>query len=202
MSLSHCRGCATPRQSTMNQKRNIKFLEKKEIDRIINTIPDDLRGLRDRALLSVLFSTGLRIGEALKLMRNVMLAEDAIRTLELSIIGKGNWQRTVYISPVALKAVLRYFAARSDDDDRVFPITIRCAQKMVKQRAKEAGVNKFISPHVFRHSFATNLLRRGANIYYVQQFLGHRSLSSTQEYLHVVNSDLIKIHKEIYGSDK
>ena len=182
----------------MNQKRNIKFLEKKEIEQIINAIPaEGLKNRRDRALISLLFSTGLRISEALALKRND-LAKDPSQTLELSIIGKMGYQRTVYVSPEALRVILRYFAGRRDNDERVFPIGIRAVQLMVKRRAKEAGMEKWITPHKFRHSLATDLLRQGVDIRYVQEFLGHKSLNNTMVYTHCVNDDLRKIHEKIY----
>lgn len=181
-------------------KRNIKFLTGAEVRQLINSIPvDDLagKGFRDRALLEVLFSTGLRISEALALKR-VDLDKNPTETLELDIIGKGGWQRTIYVSPVALHAVLTYFEDRWDKSEMAFPMGVRAVQIMIKRRAKQAGIDKFISPHVMRHSFATNLLNKGVNIYYVQEFMGHRALSSTSCYLHVINSTLKKIHKDLY----
>ena len=183
----------------MNNKRNIQFLSAKEVRQIIDAIPlDGLRNRRDRAILEVLFSTGLRISELLSLKRSDLLKGSPRETLELSIIGKMQWQRTIYISPVALQATLRYFAGRNDDNDLCFPIGIRQVQNMVKTRARKAGLDKIISPHGYRHSFAVNLLKQGVNIFYVKEYLGHRSLSSTQQYLHVSNSDLKKIHEKLY----
>ena len=179
-------------------KRNIRFLEAGEIHQIIDAIPDDLRGRRDRALLEVLFSTGLRISEALALKRDDLLRGIPHQTLELVIIGKGGYQRVVYVSPGALQAVFRYFAGRRDNDEGAFLVGKRQVQLMVKVRAKEAGIDKFISPHVFRHSLATDLLRRGVDIRFVSEFLGHRSLANTQIYTHVVNEDLRRIHKRLY----
>lgn len=178
--------------------RQIRFLEAKEIRKIIDIIPDDLRGRRDRALLEVLFSTGLRISEALALNRHEIIREAGNKTVEITIIGKGGWQRVVYISPVAIKAILRYVAGRDDEDDRLFMITPRRAQKMVKERAKQAGVEKHITPHIFRHSLATDLLRKGVDIRFVSEFLGHKSLNNTMIYTHVVNEQLKKIHEKLY----
>ena len=179
------------------QKRNIRFLSKEDIDLIINHLPDDLRGRRDRAIMQVAFSTGLRISELLRLKRSDFTKGDTSKVLEISIIGKMDWQRTIYISPTALQATLRYFAGRSDDDDRAFMISKRGAQKMVKVRAIEAGMEKFISCHVFRHSFACHLLKQGVSLFYIQQFCGHRAISSTSAYLHATNFDLEEIHKKI-----
>ena len=179
-------------------KSQIKFLTDKDIEQIVNAIPHDRRGWRDRALFEVLFSTGLRISEALALPRRPFDKAPENETLELAITGKGGFQRTIYISPVAMVTVKKYLAYRTDDGDKLFNIGVRMAQLMVKARAKAAGMDKFISPHVMRHSLATDLLRKGVDIRYVATFLGHRNIANTQRYTWVVNSDLEKIHKKLY----
>lgn len=183
-----------------NQKRTISFLEKKEVEKIISSIkPEGSRNLRDRALITVLFSTGLRISEALAL-EWTDFEEQTGKTMELPIIGKGGWQRVIYFSPEALKAVSEYMKTRNDilDEQLLFPITSRCAQKMVIERAKAAGITKRVTPHVFRHSLATDLLKQGVDIRFVSEFLGHRSLNNTMIYTHIVNSQLKDIHKKLY----
>ena len=181
----------------ITQKRQIKFLERKEVEQIIARIkPIGSRNLRDRALIEFLFSTGLRISEALALKVH-QLKENA-GTQEITIIGKGGWQRVVYISPAAVKAVRAYLLNRLENNERVFPITARGAQKMVIERAKAARIKIHCTPHIFRHSFATDLLRRGVDIRVVQEFLGHRSISSTQVYTHVTNAQLKDIHTKLY----
>jgi len=178
-------------------KRNIKFLEEAEIRQIINAIPDDSRGRRDRALLEVLFSTGLRISEALTLS-DAPFVKETKGTLELSITGKAGWQRVIFISPIALKVVKNYLKFRTDSNLHLFPITARRAQMMIKERAKKAGIEKRVTPHMLRHSFATDLLRKGVDIRLVQQFLGHRSLNNTMIYTHVTNNQLKEVHKKLY----
>lgn len=179
-------------------KRQISFLEAKEIDRIIKAIPlEGELNLRDRALLEVLFSTGLRISEALALP-DAPFIKDEKKTLELSISGKGGWQRTIYFSPRAIKAVKEHLAARTDNNILLFPIGSRMAQIMVKKRAAAAGITKRVSPHVFRHSLATDLLRKGVDIAFVSRFLGHRSLNNTMIYAHIVSPQLLEIHKKLY----
>ena len=180
-------------------KRHIKFLREEEIRQIIDAIPvDGLKNRRDRAILEVLFSTGLRINELLQLKKNQILKGDLKNTLELSICGKGDWTRTIYLSVTALQSVARYFAGRSDDDERAFPTTARSVQRMVKVRAKEAGIDKFISPHVFRHSFGTYILNKTGNIRLCQELLGHRSISSTEIYTHITSPQLMSAHKKLF----
>lgn|SRR3990167_6828088 len=181
-----------------NQKRTISFLDKQEIEKIINAISyNGSRNLRDRALIEVLFSTGMRISEALALESMEMIPLlDEKGTSEFPIIGKGGWQRVIYFSPKAKTAIRAWLELNKTE--LLFSITPRGAQKMVIERAKAAGITKRVSPHVFRHSLATDLLRRGVDIAFVSKFLGHRSLNNTMIYTHVVNEQLKDIHKKLY----
>ena len=186
-------------------KRQISFLERKEVEKIISAIkPEGSRNLRDRALIEVLFSTGMRISEALALKRELFaIADDRIAispkiTKELSIIGKGGWQRCIFFSPQAIKAIRCWLNVRVDNEPRLFPITPRGAQKIVIERAKAAGITKRVTPHVFRHSLATDLLKRGVDIAFVSKFLGHRSLNTTMIYAHIVSPQLKQIHEKLY----
>ena len=181
-----------------NKQRQISFLLPKEINAILaGIVPEGERNFRDIALIEVLFSTGLRISEALALTRKDFQGEQA-GTKELTIIGKGGFQRVIFFSKPAVRAIALWLSARSDSEPELFPITPRCAQIMVKKRALEAGVEKRITPHVFRHSLATDLLRRGVDIRMVGEFLGHRNLNNTMIYTHVVNEQLKSIHKKLY----
>lgn len=183
------------------QKRNIKFLERKEVEQIINAIEiKTVYDARDKALIEVLFSTGMRIHEALALQMNEMLILlEEKGTSEFPIIGKGGWQRVIFFSPKAKKSV-RVFLEHEDAEqsELLFDISIRRAQVIVARRGKLAGITKKVSPHVFRHSLATDLLRRGVDIRFVSEFLGHRSINNTMIYTHVVNEQLRSIHKKIY----
>ena len=209
-------------------KRQISFLERKEVEKIIAGIkPEGLRNLRDRALIEVLFSTGLRISEALSLSADEMIPLlDEKGTSEFPIIGKGGWQRVIYFSPKAKTAIAAYLPIRernnrwwrltpagswqsskekneilgyiSPECPILFPITSRCAQKMVIERARTAGITKRVTPHVFRHSLATDLLKQGVDIAFVSKFLGHRSLNNTMIYAHIVSPQLLEIHKKLY----
>lgn len=194
-----------------NKPRIIKFLEPTEIRILINSINrKTLRGLRDVAFMETLFSTGLRVSEALALLRFADFTKSeankrvATETLELPIIGKMGIQRVIFFSPRALKSIREYLDARTDDSEYLFAsdksggsLTVRGAQFMVKTRAKESGIKRHITPHMFRHSFATHILRKGANIRVVQELLGHRALSSTMVYTGVTNKDLLETHKKM-----
>lgn len=185
----------------ITKKRTISFLERKEIEQILAAIkPEGTRNLRDRALLKVLFSTGLRISEALALLWTDFEEQAGKSTMELPIIGKAGWQRVIFFSPDALRAVEEYTKARADllDEPLLFPITARCAQIMLKKRAKAAGIDKRVTPHILRHSLATDLLRRGVDIAFVSKFLGHRNLNNTLIYAHIVSPQLLAIHKKLY----
>lgn len=182
-------------------KRQISFLSREEVKQIINTCDTSLKGMRDRALLEVLFSTGMRIHEALNLKIEDFLAHDI---KELTIIGKGGYQRTVFFSPIAMKAIRTYLNFLQEynlvelENEWLFDLTARAVQIMVKKRAERAGLKKRVSPHVFRHSLATDLLSKGVDIAFVSKFLGHRNIANTMIYAHVVDPQLKKIHEKLY----
>ena len=183
----------------IDPKNEIKFLSEDEVRHIINKIGGykTMRRLRDRALLEVLYSTGLRISECLALPVEPFEVADGSQTMELAICGKGGYQRAVYISPQAQEVVKLYLKKRKSDSELLFPITVRGAQYIIKRRAHDAGFEG-IHPHMIRHSFATNLLEKGVDIFYLKEFMGHKALSSTQKYLHVRNGALKEIHNKLY----
>ncbi|MEK7092553.1 MAG: tyrosine-type recombinase/integrase [Patescibacteria group bacterium] len=157
---------------------------------------DNLFGLRDRALIEVLWSTGLRIAECLALPDAVFLS-DKNETLELSIVGKGNWRRTIYFSPATLKSIKNYLAVRNTADTLLFPMTIRNAQYIIKRRAEKAGFDG-LHPHSLRHSYGTYIISQGENLRIAQELLGHRSITSTQIYTHISSPELRSAHKRLF----
>jgi site-specific recombinase XerD len=169
-------------------KTRIKFLERSEVSIIIASTDVPMQ----KALMHTLFSTGLRVSECLSLRREDF--DDSVETKELSIVGKGGWQRVVFFSPDALAALRSYLNTRTDKDTRLFPITKRTAERIVHRAADRAGLEA--TPHTFRHSLATHLLRSGANMRVVQEMLGHRAISSTQVYAGCTNKDLLEAHKK------
>ena len=181
-------------------KRRIKFLERSEVEKIIAGIkPKSGREKRDYALMHTLFSTGMRVSEALALQADeVILLLREKGTSELPIIGKGGWQRVVFFSQESKNAIKKYMDSiewMQVADERLFRITPRAVQKMVKIRAASAGfADRNITPHTFRHSLATHLLQKGANIRIVQEILGHKALGTTMVYTGVTNKDLMEAH--------
>ena len=179
--------------------RKIRFLTDREVRQIIDSIGIAKRGkaLRDRAIFEVLFSTGVRVHELVALP-DAPFMEVAGKTLELSITGKGGYQRTIYFSPRCLKAVKEYLQYRKNNESlELFPMGIRAVQVMVKKRGRAAGFED-IHPHMLRHSFATDLLGKGVDLRMVQIFLGHKRIATTEIYTHVTNPQLKNIHSKLY----
>ena len=164
-----------------------------EVDAIISSVSlSDWKGLRDRALLEVLYGCGLRVSEAVGLkISEIYFKEGFVR-----IVGKGNKQRLVPLGEMASEALQTYLQARPEpEDDRYSDYVFLNARggvlsrisafNMVKDRASAAGVTAKISPHSFRHSFATHLLMHGADLRSVQEMLGHESILTTEIYTHI-----------------
>ena len=196
-----------------NDGQEVRNLSIDQLKKIFNA-PDveSKSGLRDRAILETFFSTGLRISELVNLDKKQILASLGQDELELSITGKGNKTRTVYFSSRALEWLERYLNTRSDDIAALFinyraprgadrRLSQRAIQKRVKKYAIQAGLPKNTTPHVLRHSFATDLLRKGVDIRILQEFLGHRSITATQIYTHVTNKQLRDVHNKFHGDD-
>ncbi len=164
-----------------------------------------IRALRDRAILEMLFSTGLRVAELCGLNRYLELARG-----EISVRGKGEKLRVVFISPSAREAAQRYLSARNDGEEALFVslsrdgkplgrITPRAVERLVDRYARVAGVGKRVTPHSFRHLFATDLLVNGADLRSVQELLGHQNIGTTQVYTHLTNRELREVHKAFHG---
>jgi site-specific recombinase XerD len=160
--------------------------------------------LRDRAILELLFSTGLRVSELCALNSDIDLTRD-----ELSVRGKGEKVRVVFLSPQAKKCVTEYLKARNDMEEALFVegrsakklhrISPRDVQLRIKAHATRAGITSKVTPHVLRHSFATDLLENGADLRSVQALLGHANIQTTQVYTHVTDKHLRDIHKAFHG---
>lgn len=191
-------------------ERSLDLITIDELETILKA-PDTstLRGLRDKAMLEMLFSTGLRVSELCALPRDINLKLD-----EMSVRGKGEKVRVVFISDDARTAVQKYLDKRDDMDDALFihikegekisktkdsmRITSRSIERIIKQYAINSGISKKVTPHVIRHSFATDLLRNGADLRSVQMLLGHANINTTQIYTHVTDTELKKIHKKFH----
>ncbi|MBQ5898532.1 MAG: site-specific tyrosine recombinase XerD [Alistipes sp.] len=180
-------------------------LSTEEIDRLIGSIEDSTtKGLRDRAILEVLYSCGLRVSELCDLkLGDLFFAEGYIR-----VIGKGDKQRLVPTSSIARSRIQLYMDVRSKErrkeeilflNNRGKKLTRVMIFTIIKQAAQRAGIEKKISPHTFRHSFATHLLEGGANIRQVQELLGHENILTTEIYTHLDDSHLRKTLEEHLG---
>ena len=191
-------------------ERSLDLISTDELGRLLDA-PDTatLRGLRDRTLMELLFSTGLRVSELCSLPRDINLKLD-----ELSVRGKGEKVRVVFLSEESKKWLKTYLDKRDDMDDALFVqisgtklatnkdslrLTSRSVERIVKQYAIKAGISKKVTPHVIRHSFATDLLRNGADLRSVQMLLGHANIGTTQIYTHVTDSELKNIHKKFHN---
>ncbi len=189
-------------------RRQIEIIEYADLERFLGSPKtNSLRGLRDKAILEVLFSTGLRISELCNLDRYINLERG-----EFTVRGKGEKLRVVFLSDRARQALKHYLDKRGDADEHLFisltksetpkvigKITPRAVQRLVEYYRKKAGITKRITPHQIRHQFATDLLANGADLRSVQEMLGHSNISTTQVYTHVINKELKDIHGHFHG---
>ncbi|MDD3488021.1 MAG: tyrosine-type recombinase/integrase [Candidatus Pacebacteria bacterium] len=194
--------------------KQIRFLDLEQLERLFSA-PDisKIQGLRDRAILEIFFSTGMRISELTSLNREQIKIKPNITDLELSIIGKGGRMRTVYISERALSWLKKYLDLREDKEKALFVnhqikkgvpkrLTNRSIEKSMKKYVIMAGLPLNTTPHVLRHSFSTDLLAQGVDIRILQEFLGHKNIAATQIYAHVTNKKLREIHRKFHGGRK
>ena len=171
-------------------------LSVEEVDAIISSV--DLKaphGLRDRAILEVLYGCGLRVSECTGLLISHVHLEEGY----VDVVGKGDKQRIVPLGEMAAEAVGNYLSVRPEPAARAFedvlflsrsgrPLSRVTVFNLVKERAMAVGIHKEISPHTFRHSFATHLIEGGADLRVVQEMLGHESILTTEIYTHVDSS--------------
>jgi len=193
-------------------ERQVKFLSGDQVDRLLNAPTlSNITGKRDKAILEVLFCTGLRVSELVKLDREKI---DLDRR-EFGIVGKGGRGRVVFLSQRATDWLENYLRARKDkfkplfirhkggksDDNKgeSMRLTPRSIQRMVKKYVKKIKLPVEATPHVLRHSFATDLLMAGADIRSVQEMLGHKNISTTQIYTHITDKQLRDIHEAFHG---
>jgi site-specific recombinase XerD len=200
-----------PKQSS----RFIAFLNSEQVERLLNSPKiSNMMGLRDKAILETLFSTGLRVSELVNLNRDQVDLERK----EFGVKGKGNKLRVVFLSDTAAEWIERYLRARKDNFKPLFirysgavdtqkngekmRLTARSIQNIVAKYAKRSGLPIEATPHTLRHSFATDLLISGADIRSVQEMLGHESIKTTQVYTHVTNRHLKEVHKAFHSRDR
>ncbi|MDN5275313.1 MAG: xerD [Candidatus Saccharibacteria bacterium] len=193
-------------------RKQVTFLHYDEVARMLDTIPlDSEHGLRDRAIIELLFSSGLRVSELTNLNR------DHVNTKrrEFMVRGKGQKDRPVFIGEAAAQRVDDYVSARLDNLPPLFlsysrnnvssnggdyrRLTSRSIQRIINKYARLAGITKHVSPHTMRHSFATDLLMNGADIRSVQSMLGHSNISTTQVYTHVTDEHLREVYEKFHS---
>lgn len=195
--------------------RKVKVMDESALERFL-AAPDPRTppGLRDKAILELLFSTGLRVSELVGLdVRDINL-----KTREISVMGKGRKIRVVFVSDSAAEALTNYLNIRQDEYKPLFirfkgghpvdpegwdaRLTVRSVERLVKKYALIAGIAVDPTPHTLRHTFATDLLRRGADIRSVQELLGHANIATTQIYTHITNPQLKEIHRKFHRGNK
>lgn len=197
--------------------REVSFMTADELETLLTT-PDEttMTGLRDRAIMELFFSTGLRVSELASLTRERINTS----TGEMRVVGKGRKERIVFISPRAAEWYQKYLDRRGDESSAVFvgyrgkgvgdqpspkvesqatALTPRSIERAIEKHAVAAGLVKKVTPHTLRHSFATDLLLNGADIRSVQTLLGHASITTTQIYTHITNSQLHEVHSRFHG---
>lgn len=201
-----------------DQDKKIKFLKFDQVEKLL--VGPDIKtsvGLRDRAILEILFSTGMRVAELTSLNITQFNKNDLLKNksadLELNIIGKGGRARTVYFSGRSLSWLAKYLAVRNDlftplfinyrpgknEDEAEHRLTPRSVERLVKKYTALAGLPVAATPHTLRHSYATDLLDQGADLRSVQELLGHKNIVTTQIYTHVTNKHLKEVHQKFHS---
>lgn len=216
--LKFCAKCDIPAlpadkvELARTKRKQVTFLDADELDRLFGQ-PDlsKINGLRDRAILELLFSSGLRVSELVALDREHI----NLKRREFMVRGKGQKDRPIFISPAAAKWIQHYLEKRQDNTRPLFVrysgrksvdtsgnyhrLTARSIQRLVSGYALLAGITKHVSPHTLRHSFATDLLMNGADLRSVQAMLGHSNIATTQIYTHVTDPHLKSIHERFHN---
>lgn len=193
-------------------ERQVEVLSREELSAMFTAIDVTKRnGARDLAILHLLYSTGLRVSE----LSNLNRKDVNLESREFRVVGKGKKARIVFISDTATEYVKDYLDSRNDnwtplfvsnsnrsrqdsllgEDRRLEPQAI---ERIVRNIAAAAGIVKKVTPHTLRHTFATELLKNGADIRSVQEMLGHASITTTQIYTHLTNKRLKEIHQQFH----
>ncbi len=192
----------TPRQ----ERRLPDFLDETEVAALLHAPhPTSLAGRRDRAILEMLYSTGMRVSELAALTRrDVDLPAGIVR-----VFGKGGKERLAPLGSYAISAIEGYWTGIDDgraigDGIPAFAnklrgrLSVRGVRRIVEKYARTAGIAKTVSPHTLRHSFATHMLNRGADLRSVQELLGHAHIATTQIYTHVTTARLAEVYRRAH----
>ena len=195
-------------------ERTVEYLHHEELERLFEEVKgDSIQAIRDRAILETLYSTGLRVSELVSLNRAQV---DLVRK-EFMVRGKGRKTRIVFLSELAAQKIQFYLQKRDDNFEPLFlnyrfggtkkdillgekrRLSRVSIESLVRNYARSAGIIKKVTPHVLRHSFATELLINGADIRSVQEMLGHASITTTQIYTHLTNKRLREVHQKYHS---
>ena len=194
---------------------NLKFLNSEQMNRLLNQpLLSSKTGLRDKVILELLFSTGLRVSELVSLNRDQI----NLKTREFGVVGKGGRRRVVFVSKNSAEYLGRYLVSRADTykplfirmsglneitaNDEKMRLTVRTVQRLVKAYVAKAKLPVEATPHTLRHSMATDLLRSGADLRSVQEILGHKNIATTQIYTHVTDARLREVHDKFHSGNK
>jgi site-specific recombinase XerD len=194
--------------------RQVKFLSAEQVERLLAAPSlSSIQGKRDKAIMEVLFSTGLRVSELVKLD----IDKVDLDRKEFGVLGKGGKARVVFLSERSSDWVRNYVRARDDTfkplfirhrnvdpstTDEKVRLTVRSVQRMIKKYGEKMKLPVDVTPHVMRHSFATDLLIAGADLRSVQEMLGHKNVATTQIYTHVTHKHLKDVHDSFHGRGK
>lgn len=197
-------------------KKQVTFLHFDEVERLLAEIPIDTEtGLRDRAIIELLFSGGLRVSELCNLNRDSI----NLARREFMVRGKGKKDRPIFIDQTTADHLEEYLSARNDALPALFlnnssnqnipdtsgdfrRLSPRSIERIIQKYARLAGITKHVTPHTLRHSFATDLLMNGADLRSVQSLLGHANIATTQIYTHITDPHLKEVHEKFHSETK
>lgn len=213
--LVRCKSCrknpAKVLSTPKTGERMPKFISRPDVNLLLDEpFPDSQLGLRNRAILELLYATGIRVGELVGIDLEDIDPEGG----NLRVLGKGRKQREVVFGTFAADALRAYLKVRSklakkDSEEKALflnyrggRLTTRSIARILRDRIREVGLRRGISPHSLRHTFATHMLNNGADIRSLQELLGHSSLSTTQRYTQVGVEELMKTYLDCHPRAK
>jgi len=183
-------------------------LTRDEMARLIEyNYPQNLKGLRDRAIIEMLYSSGVRVGELISLK----IKDMDFKGKTVNVLGKGKKERLLPVTSQAIDSIENYLMKRpggEEKDSIIFcnlkgePLTERGVQYIIDMLARNCGIYRKITPHMLRHSFATHFLENGMNLRYLQALLGHSNLSTTEIYTHLSIEELTKVYRKAHPGSK
>ena len=195
--------------STPKKEKKIpSFLEKDEVEALLILPENNFLGARDRAIIELIYSCGFRVSELISLKKNDIYHEEKL----IRVMGKGGKERIIPYGTAAEKALKDYMVQRESkfahrgyaDSEIIFlnyagkKISDRSVRRIIAKYIKQASLQRRVSPHTLRHSFATHLLQSGMDLRSIQELLGHAKLSTTQIYTHVNLGNLLNVYKKAH----